>query len=53
VRHSTAAARPRGGAWWRHQHEPILGHLTVKAIGPGGTAERTVGVYHPDPAEQP
>jgi hypothetical protein len=38
---------------WRYPNEPILGHLTVKAIGPGGTAEQTVGVYHPDPAEQP
>src|SRR4029453_3925368 len=32
--------------------EPILGHLTVKATGPGGTDEQTVGVYHPD-TEQP
>jgi hypothetical protein len=37
---------------WRYPDEPILGHLTVKAIGPGGTAEKTVGVYHPD-TEQP
>jgi hypothetical protein len=37
---------------WRYPNEPILGHLTVKAVGPGGTAEQTVGVYH-DPPEQP
>jgi hypothetical protein len=38
---------------WRYPNEPILGHLTVRAIGPGGIDEETVGVYHPDPAEQP
>ena len=38
---------------WRYPNEPLLAHLTVKAIGPGGTAEHTVGIYHPDPAEQP
>jgi hypothetical protein len=37
---------------WHYPNEPVLGHLTVRATGPGGTAERTVGVYHPDP-EQP
>jgi hypothetical protein len=37
---------------WHYPNEPILGHLTVKATGPGGTAEQTVGVYHPD-TEQP
>jgi hypothetical protein len=37
---------------WHYPNEPILGHLTVKAVGPGGTAEHTVGVYH-DPPEQP
>jgi hypothetical protein len=37
---------------WHYPDEPILGHLTVKAVGPGGTAEHTVGVYH-DPPEQP
>ncbi|HKQ03096.1 MAG TPA: hypothetical protein VJ735_22465 [Actinomycetes bacterium] len=36
---------------WHYPSEPILGHLTVKAIGPGGTAEKTVGVYHPTPGE--
>ena len=38
---------------WHYPNEPILGHLTVRAIGPGGTAEETVGVYHPDPETQP
>jgi hypothetical protein len=37
---------------WHYPDEPILGHLTVRATGPGGTAEQTVGVYHPD-TEQP
>ncbi|HSK35895.1 MAG TPA: hypothetical protein VLA80_04095 [Actinomycetota bacterium] len=37
---------------WHYPNEPMLAHLTVKAVGPGGTAEQTVGVYHPDPAEQ-
>ena len=37
---------------WHYPDEPILGHLTVKASGPGGTDEQTVGVYHPD-TEQP
>jgi hypothetical protein len=36
---------------WHYPSEPILGHLTVRAIGPGGTAEKTVGVYHPTPGE--
>jgi hypothetical protein len=36
---------------WHYPSEPILGHLTVKAVGPGGTAEKTVGVYHPTPGE--
>ena len=45
-----------GDGWlfnWHYPNEPILGHLTVRAIGPGGTAEETVGVYHPDPETQP
>jgi hypothetical protein len=37
---------------WHYPNQPLLGHLTVKAIGPGGTDEETVGVYHPDPTEQ-
>src|SRR4029453_13444297 len=50
------AQAPNGrGGWlfnWHSPDEPILGHLTVKATGPGGTDEQTVGVYHPD-TEQP
>jgi hypothetical protein len=38
---------------WHYPEEPFLAHLTVKAIGPGGTAEHTVGIHHPDPASQP
>ena len=38
---------------WHYPSEPILGHLTVRAVGPGGTAEKTVGLYHPTPGEQP
>jgi hypothetical protein len=38
---------------WHYPNEPILGHLTVKATGPGGTAEKTIGVYHPDPTLEP
>ena len=37
---------------WHYKNEPLLGHLTVRAIGPGGTAEQTVGIYHPD-TDQP
>jgi hypothetical protein len=37
---------------WRYPNEPLLGHLTVRATGPGGTAEQTVGIYHPD-TDQP
>ena len=38
---------------WHYKNEPLLAHLTVRATGPGGTAEQTVGIYHPDPTEQP
>jgi len=38
---------------WHYRNEPLLAHLTVRATGPGGTAEQTVGIYHPDPTEQP
>jgi len=38
---------------WNYPDEPILGHLTVKAIGPGGTDEETVGVYHADATLKP
>jgi hypothetical protein len=39
-------------ARWRYGDKPLLAHLTVRATGPGGTAEEVVGIYHPDPAEQ-
>jgi hypothetical protein len=39
-------------ARWHFKDQPLLAHLTVRATGPGGVAEHTVGVYHPDPAEQ-
>ena len=38
---------------WNYPSEPILGHLTVRAIGPGGTAEKTVGITTPTPASSP
>jgi hypothetical protein len=38
---------------WRYKDQPLLAHLTVRAIGPGGTAERVVGVHHADPVAQP
>lgn len=35
---------------WRYQDQPLLAHLTVKAIGSGGTGASTmVGLYHPEP----
>ena len=34
---------------WHYRDEPLLDHLTVRASGPGGTAEHTVGISHPDP----
>ena len=45
----------RDGWWvnWHYPDEPLLAHLTVRATGPGGTAEKVVGIYHPDPTEQP
>jgi hypothetical protein len=36
---------------WHYPNEPILGHLTVRAIGPGGIDEETVGVYHQEALE--
>jgi hypothetical protein len=40
-------------ARWKYRDQPLLAHLTVRATGPGGVTEKVVGVYHPDPAEQP
>jgi hypothetical protein len=35
---------------WQYQDRPLLAHLTVKAVGPGGPSPDTVlGLYHPDP----
>jgi hypothetical protein len=35
---------------WRYQDEPLTAHLTIRAIGSGGTSPDTVlGLYHPDP----
>jgi hypothetical protein len=34
---------------WGYPDEPLTAHLTVKAIGPGGTSPDTVlGLHHPD-----
>jgi hypothetical protein len=42
-----------GDGWtqvWRYPDQPLTAHLTIKAIGPGGTSPDTVlGLYHPDP----
>jgi hypothetical protein len=38
---------------WRYKDQPLLAHLTVRATGPGGTTEKVVGVYHPDPVAAP
>ena len=38
-------------AHWRYADQPLLAHLTVRATGPGGITEHTVGVYHPDPEQ--
>ena len=42
-----------GDGWtlaWRYPDQPLTAHLTVKAIGSGGTSPDTVlGLYHPDP----
>ncbi len=35
---------------WRYPDAPLLGYLTVRAVGPGGTAEKQIGVHHPDPS---
>jgi hypothetical protein len=34
---------------WHYQDQPLLAHLTVRATGPGGTAEKVVGVHTPTP----
>jgi hypothetical protein len=43
------AARP-GGEGAVLQDEALAAHLTVKAVGSGGTSPDTVlGLYHPEP----
>lgn len=41
-----------GDGWtlaWRYPDEPLTAHLTIRAIGSGGTSPDTVlGLYHPD-----
>ena len=35
---------------WRYPNEPLAAHLTIRAIGSGGTSPDTVlGLYHPEP----
>jgi hypothetical protein len=36
---------------WSYADQPLLGHITIRAIGPGGSAEKLLGVHHPDPNE--
>jgi hypothetical protein len=50
---ATTPAAPSVPAHWRCADQPLLAHLTVRATGPGGTTEQTVGVYHPDPERLP
>jgi hypothetical protein len=42
-----------GDGWtqvWGYPDQPLTAHLTIKAIGSGGTSPDTVlGLYHPDP----
>ena len=44
----------RDGWWgrWSYEDRALTAHLTVRATGPGGTVERSVGVYHADPEQQ-
>jgi hypothetical protein len=34
---------------WRYPDEPIMGHLGIQAIGPGGTVEETLSIVHAEP----
>jgi hypothetical protein len=42
-----------GDGWtlaWRYPDEPLTAHLTVRAIGSGGTSpDMVLGLYHPEP----
>ena len=44
----------RDGWWgrWSYEDRALTAHLTVRATGPGGTVERSVGVYHAAPEQQ-
>jgi hypothetical protein len=33
---------------WSYPDRPLLTHLTARAIGPGGTTEEVIGLYHAD-----
>jgi hypothetical protein len=33
---------------WHYPNEPLLAHLGIQAIGPGGTADKLFGITHPD-----
>jgi hypothetical protein len=32
---------------WRYSDEPLLAHLGIQAIGPGGSSDRLLGIVHP------
>jgi len=34
---------------WRYPNQPIMGHLGIQAIGPGGTTEETLYIVHAEP----
>ena len=34
---------------WRYADDPILAHLGIEAIGPGGSAGKLLYIVHPDP----
>jgi hypothetical protein len=33
---------------WRYPNEPLSAHLSIQAIGPGGTADKMLDIAHPD-----
>lgn len=35
---------------WSYPDAPLLGHITIRAVGPAGNTEKLLGVHHPDPA---
>jgi hypothetical protein len=34
---------------WRYPNQPIMGHLGIQAIGPGGTTDETLSIVHAEP----